>query len=181
MKLFSHRVKDEDNKTAHLPLSAYLSYLLIATLKFTGVSFSKFAASASGSDSAGVACAIVQASGQILSAESEIDPSDINDKFEYQLTVSNNKDGLTSEVSLVYKIYIDLPADFPPMDIAVSNATKDEEHSTASQYIYTANDFLAAGTSVSKNHIISFKANSQTIGTNTGLDIRIYVKAEQLD
>lgn len=55
---FLHNRERKAAETAEkfrLPLSAYLSYLLVATLLFTGVSFSKFASAAEGSDTASVA------------------------------------------------------------------------------------------------------------------------------
>jgi len=55
MKIWNRNRNEENRKKPRLPLSAYLTYLLIATFVFTGVSFSKFAASASGSDSVSVA------------------------------------------------------------------------------------------------------------------------------
>ena len=47
--------KYEKKNKMRLPISAYLTYLLVATLLFTGVNFSKFATTSSGEDSARVA------------------------------------------------------------------------------------------------------------------------------
>lgn len=55
MKNISRQGKYEKKNQMRLPLSAYLIYLLVATLLFTGVSFSKFATTTSGEDSARVA------------------------------------------------------------------------------------------------------------------------------
>lgn len=55
MRIFNRRQKNKIKKKARLPLSAYVTYLLIVTMIFTGVSFSKYATTASSESSARVA------------------------------------------------------------------------------------------------------------------------------
>lgn len=50
-----HKNKSENKKHTRLPIRAYLSYLLAATVVFTGVTFSKYVATSSAGDSARVA------------------------------------------------------------------------------------------------------------------------------
>lgn len=107
MKLFRYHGKHERKKAPRLPLSAYLSYLLVATFLFTGVSFSKFATTASGSDRARVAGFRVTVSGQQASAEDiELSVGDESSSGTYTFTVNNG-----SEVTVRYQLILEnLPA-----------------------------------------------------------------------
>lgn len=104
-------------KKVRLPLSAYLMYLLVATLLFTGVSFSKFATTSSGEDDARVAVmamdAVYDIPQELLIAPGETveltvtltnkEGSRICEVMqEYTLTVEN----LTNNMALTYEYYL---------------------------------------------------------------------------
>jgi len=183
MKLKS-RSKDQQAKK-RLPLFTYLTYLLVATIVFTGVTFSGYISTSSGSDEACVAFVTAVASGTPLSVNNVIDPAS-NTPFEYKVTVSNAKDGKVSEVTLAYTIFIDLPPNFPPMDITVSDAVKDVVNSTETSLVFKSSKQLsvdpALGSGGSTNeHIISFAGTNETVGAYSDLPVSIRVIAEQVD
>ena len=91
-----------------MPLHVYLSYLLVATFLFTGVSFSKYASTASGRSGARVAAFSVSASGEasaalVLEVLSEEQVSD-----SYSFTVTGN-----SEVAVRDIVTVTLPEMLP--------------------------------------------------------------------
>lgn len=173
---------NKKKKKLHLPLSAYLSYLLIATLIFTGVSFSKYASTTSGNADARVACMITAATGARLSDDDIVDDlNQKNDSYRYQVTVTNTQDGQISEVSLQYTLYIVLPEDFPPMEITVTEATMDETNSTPTLLVYNGNETFSAGVSATYTHTITIQTTEETRGFYENLPVTFYVKAEQID
>lgn len=94
--------KTSKNKL-RLPLRAYLSYILLATLLFTGVSFSKFATTSSGQDSARVA---------VMASDTSFVLNDINlapgDAYvDIPVTLTNQKDGRVCEVEQQYTMYVE--------------------------------------------------------------------------
>lgn len=190
MKLFSYHEKQERKKTARLPLSAYLSYLLVATLMFTGVSFSKFASTASGSDSARVAYVVAAATGE-GDKNGAINAADDNSAFDYKVTVSNFEDqNRPSEVVMSYTIYIDLPANCPALKFSVLDeagdvldtkvSTQMEKGQTIALYNSTSM-YLPAGVATTKEHTVKITGTEDTAGNHTGIEIKIHVKAEQID
>lgn len=93
-----------------LPLSAYLSYLLIATLLLTGLSFSKFASSGSAGDDARVAVVVVD--GGSYGDETDLSiggDSEAIATYSFYLTNYNEYDYVASEVSLDYTVFVTMP------------------------------------------------------------------------
>ena len=90
-------------KKMRLPLSAYLTYLLVATLMFTGVSFSRFATTASGEDSARVAVMAMDSTavinGTLLAAPGE--------SRTFTVTVTNKEGLQVCEVAQEYTMYVE--------------------------------------------------------------------------
>lgn len=183
MRLFSYHEKHEKKKAARLPLSAYLSYLLVATLMFTGVSFSKFATTASGSDSARVAYVVVAASGEEKSQKNVVDAAkDI--PYEYCVKVSNIKDGKVSEVALAYTIYVDLPDGFPgEVNISISDTTTDPITTTGGAGVlkFVSSKTLPAGDEQHNEHIITISGTDDVSEGADNLELCIRIKAEQID
>ena len=151
----------------------------ITSVYLIGGLYAKYSTYASGSDSVRVAFAVATASGR-GDEHGLIDPAAGN-SFDYTVTVSNEKDGRVSEVSLEYTIYIDLSENFPSMDIAVSDAELDTEKSTQSRLAFRSSNILAAGTSTTNEHIVSFTGTNETIGMFRDLQVSIKVIAEQVD
>lgn len=90
--------KYEKKNKMHLPLSAYLTYLLVATLLFTGVSFSKFATTSSGEDSARVAVMAMDTS-YVIAEELPIAPGET---VEFTVTLTNKEEDRICEVTQNY-------------------------------------------------------------------------------
>ena len=105
MKLLHSREKEtaETAEKFRLPLSAYLSYLLVATLLFTGVSFSKFASAASESETAYIA---------EFSVDAAADTSNITMNCKSAITPGTGSGSFTvigrSEVTATYDVVITL-------------------------------------------------------------------------
>lgn len=93
-------------QNVRLPLSAYLSYLLIATLLLTGVSFSKYATTGSADDGARVALVMLDGSG---SGETDLSLGDGTASASYEFTIENYNVNGVSEVSLNYTITVTMP------------------------------------------------------------------------
>ncbi len=179
-------MKQRNRKT---PLVFRLGLLFLCAILCTsyliGGLYARYTTSVTGSSTARVAYVVATASGESISDSNLIDPA-AKMPYEFKVAVSNEKDGKISEVTLGYTIFVDLPENFPPMDIAVSDAEKDVESSTATCLVFKSTKLLPAGASADNSgstneHIVSFTATNETIGTFRGLQISIRVKAEQID
>lgn len=103
MKLTSSHGKYEKRKKMRLPLSAYLTYLLVATLLFTGVSFSKFAATTSENETAEVAVMAMDTS-YVIAEDLSIAPGET---VEFTVTLTNKKDNRICEVKQNYSMSVE--------------------------------------------------------------------------
>lgn len=170
-------------------MSAYLSYLFIASLLFTAISFSKFAKTNSSEDGARVAYSIVNVSGRkndddniVLDSvgEGAIDSQVGFDKLQYEVTASNEKDGKVSEVDLEYSICIEVSEGFPTnmLEITVDDIVKDAS-STDTLLVYKCNDVFKANTPATKKHTVTINHTYNVQGTYKDQDISIYVNFEQ--
>ena len=92
-----------EKKKFRLPIKAYLMYFIVATILFTGVSLSKYAVSAGGSDGAGVAT---------IAITDNADESFINlsatpgEDTEFELNVINKRGAIISETAIEYTVEI---------------------------------------------------------------------------
>lgn len=87
---------DKQRNTFHLPISAWLSYLFIATLLFSSISLARYTASTSGKDNARVAKFIVGAEA-VRNDDSEkilLNPSE-NPSATYLFTIENQSEVIT--------------------------------------------------------------------------------------
>jgi len=103
MKLLSSHKKHKNKHKMRLPLSAYLTYLLVATLMFTGVSFSRFATTSSDEDSARVAVMAMDTS-YVIRNELAIAPGETVD---FTVTLTNKEDERICEVTQNYSMYVE--------------------------------------------------------------------------
>ena len=185
MKLWSYK-RGHAAKNKRLPLFTYLAYLLVTTTIFTGVTLSGYISRSTATDTAKVAYVIVQASGQTVSSDNIVDAANENDSFQYNLTVSNEKDGKTSEVALNYVIYIDLPDDIPDgLQISVSDTTGGviTTNSTQNQntLTFSSTKILPAGVTTMNTHTIMIKGTDQVDDERDNLTVNVAVRAEQID
>jgi len=107
-KLAAEKPKTE-NKKFRLPLKAYLMYLIVATLLFTGVSLSKYAISAGGEDGAGVA-KVYFSSDMDEDYNLNITAAPGNEADEdatFELQLFNKTNAIISEVDLSYSVKIE--------------------------------------------------------------------------
>lgn len=174
-----YHLQTAKKRKVRLPLSAYLSYLLIATLLFTGVSFSKYATTGSADDSAQVALVM-------LDAGKESDPVDMEimngvTQSACQFYVTNGD----SEVALEYTITISLPEALPTgvtmalLDAQGSECTLVNPENT---YTYTYTSTFAAGTEAKHAYALTFTGDENTVTGNYTIEgIQISVTAEQIN
>ena len=87
-----------------LPPIAYLTYLLVATLMFSGVSFSKFATTSSGEDSARVA---IMAMDTIVTINCPLSAAPGGTTEEFTVIVTNKENSRVCEVAQQYTLYIE--------------------------------------------------------------------------
>ena len=95
--------KQKNKKKLQLPLRVYLGYILLATLLFTGVSFSKFASTSSGQDGARVAVMASDASFTLNSIQMQPGTTYV----EIPVTLTNKKNGRVCEVEQEYTLYVE--------------------------------------------------------------------------
>lgn len=189
------RGKYEKKAKFRLPLSAYLTYLLVATLMFTSVSFSKYATTASGSDSARVACWVADITGNEKSGNRTLDGvgegmsggQNNLDSFLYEVTVTNVKDDLVCEVSMDYTIYVELDEGVPKdlVDITVDDRLADEittdESTNGTLLAFKMGNILKAGEAASYTHTVSVAQNYYTNASYEQFGFCIYAVAEQIN
>ena len=94
---------EKKTKKLQLPLQAYLSYILLATLLFTGVSMSKFATSVSGQDSARVAVMAANTT-YTLSTPLVLAPGE---SVEFRVDLTNVDKGRVCEVAQEYTMSVE--------------------------------------------------------------------------
>ena len=180
MRIFKYRNTREYKKAARLPLSAYLSYLLVATMVFTGVSFSKFATTASGSDSARVArfsVSAAPASGQAQALSLDLNSATGITSDHYAFTVASD-----SEVMVAYTVTVDLKTQLPTgvtMTLTLAD-TGSVEMTKVSDTVYTYSSELVFQDS--HNYTLTFTGDPETVTAATTLTgITVTVTAEQMD
>ena len=149
-----------------LPVATYLVYLLIATFLFTGVSFSKYATTASGSDEARVAAFdfefVLTGSGN----QSEVVAVDTYPGFNgtYTIKVTDK-----SEVAMKYTVTAENLTGNTPIAVAL------EHNSTAygGEYLTESGDLTLKLEWDSKDNAAAYAGEVDAI--------RITVTAEQID
>jgi len=186
MKLFRRR-ENENGGRLRLPLSAWLSYLLIATLLFTGVSFSRFAATASVSDSVTVAGFGISGAEVTTADTITIDKPNNRLTADYQFQVKNvGSNGKVSDVALSYTIKLVLPKALPT-GVTVSCKMTSPSSSTCTvtrsgnTYTITAPANLPAGTSTTHAYTLSFTGGTSLVTSDTISGITVSVSAVQVD
>ena len=164
MKLWNRNGKY--SRRRKLPVATYLVYLLIATFLFTGVSFSKYATTASGSDEARVAAFdfefVLTGSGN----QSEVVAVDTYPGMDKTYTVKVTD---KSEVAMKYKVTAENLTDNTPIAVAL------EHNGTAYD-----NEYLTEGGDLTLKLEWDSKDNAAVYAGEVDA-IRITVTAEQID
>lgn len=184
MKLFRRR-ESENGGRLRLPLSAWLSYLLIATLLFTGVSFSRFAATASVSDSVTVAGFGISGA-EVTTADTLSIEMPGSPTTSYIFTVSNVANSKVSQVSMRYKILLTFPQALPDgvsVSLAPTSSPLDPCSFSKSNntYTFTAFSDFAAGVSATHSYTLSFTGDSSLSEDSLLKGITVKIAAEQID
>lgn len=141
----------------------------------------RFVAKDSAKDGAQVAYAVVNASGESIEGERGIIDTVAGTGYSYTVSVTNEKNGQVSEVDLKYAICVELPEDAPELEIVVSDAQKDVENSTATRLVFVSGRTFSAGVSDTNEHTVSIHGMQGDTNTYRDLNIKIKVKAEQID
>lgn len=149
-----------------LPVATYLVYLLIATFLFTGVSFSKYATTASGSDEARVAAFdfefVLTGSGN----QSEVVAVDTYPGMDKTYTVKVTD---KSEVAMKYTVTAENLTENTPLKVTLNN-----------NGVSYGGEYLTGSDELSLN--LKWESRDNAAGYAGEVDaIRITVTAEQID
>lgn len=183
MRLF-YRAKHAKKRKLRLPLSAYLSYLLITTVLLTGVSTSKFASTHSISDNARIA--VVELAGDKVDGqstaldvgESIVDPNALVTSYSFYVT------NQSSEVALEYSIVVTLPKALPAgltMTMTPDGEAAEEAASVQNNtYLFSGSTFQA-GVTEQHTYTLTFTVTGDIAQEDTLTDIKIAATAEQIN
>lgn len=180
MKSIKQYEQKEKKSRRRLPLHVYLTYLLVCTFLLTGVSFSRYISSASGSDSARVAAGVVTVNYDGQNTEFEMTPPQDYGVEErtFQFQVSN----VNSEVAIRYDVVVTLDK---PLGSGVTMTLDGTECSGISNNTYTFTNMgtFEAGVMESKTHTLLFKGDFMQIseGTDDTYQVQISIRSQQID
>lgn len=165
MKLNRKGVRPGKHQTKRPPLMVYVMYLLVATVVFTGVTFSSYISSTVGQDTARVAKFEVTGTGMQeiqINAEAMVPGSQITKQF----TVQN-----TSEVSVELTITAELVYNKLPLQLTIESAPSPLTRT------------LAVGSSEQTYNLdISWPSSQNNVQWAGKTDvIRLIVSAQQID
>lgn len=175
MKLKRYQVKhlNKEKKRRYFPTTTLLVYLLIAVTLTTGVSFSRYTTSVSGSDSARVARFDVSISGSADSISIDGSNSESDLTGSYTLTVTNN-----SEVAVEYTITVQTASPLPKgINLTMDSVTKSTD-GTAVTYSFSAGTLAPGG---SANHTLTVEAVLTELMNDVEQDITVSVAVAQID
>lgn len=167
--------REKKNKM-RLPLSVYLTYLLAATLLFTGISFSKFAATASGESSARVA---------VMAMNTEVEPANVliapGETAEITVILTNKEDDKVCEVAQVYSMSVETLTQNMNLSCVYS---KDDGTAETLAESDTATGTFDAGVEQSVTYKVKITWNGGAQPASSAFEVdglKISVKAEQID
>lgn len=167
--------------TRHLPLSVWLSYLLVCTLLLTGVSFARYTVTNSGDDTARAAAGQVTVdwtdNTNITLVASSTDEAAEN----YTFHVSNND----SEVAIQYDVVVTVEEpslEGVTMTLDNTSCTQYYQDADKAVYEFSGAGIFAANVYNTNEHTLTFADNSgnSTSGTKK-YTIQIAVRAQQID
>jgi len=178
--------QNERKQRKHLPLSAYFSYLLVATLLLTGVTFSKYYTEVSTEDSARVAAVAISGVETTQADTITIDKPNNQTTASYQFQITNTKDSKTSEVSLSYTVTVQLPKALPQgVSMKLVNGSSEytaTPSNSGKTYTFSNQSFtFPAGTSTTHNYVLKFIGSDTLATSDTLTGISVSVSAEQIN
>lgn len=176
MSVFNNKNSRKGSKILRLPLHTYLSYLLLATFVFTGVSFSKYSTAAVARDSGRVAAFSVGIQGEKEDVSLVLNKEKTS--ATYSFTVTSN-----SEVRVYDRVTVKLPQALPAgvTMTATVNGSHSEPVSTDNGYVFV--DSFGYGNQA-HNWVLTFTADPDVVDITEDLSlngITVYVEAAQLD
>lgn len=169
-------------KRKKLPLRALLMYLLLCTVVMSGVTFSKYVATASGGDGGRVAKFNISADLTHFDDTFDVPMTPQSVPFTYTLDVTND-----SETSVQITAFLEedgnLPLGFTYKKISNDGTeTSGDMAKSANESGYSFTDFLEPGVDGNYIIIISWTENSDEYSYANGVAaLRLMVKAEQID
>ncbi len=173
MKRYKPKYLNKEKKRRGFSTSALLVYLLIAVTLTTGVSFSRYTTSVSGSDSARVAGFDVSIFGSTDRIHIDGSNSESDLTGSYTLTVTNN-----SEVAVEYTITVQTASPLPKgINLTMDSVTKSTD-GTAAAYSFSAGTLAPGG---SENHTLTVEAVLTELMDNVEQDITVSVAVAQID
>lgn len=185
----------KQNKVKRIPLSVWLTYLLIVTVIFTGVTFSGYVTTVEGGDEARVAQHAFKVSGGgtddwSLNIDGLKKPGD---SVTANFTVSN-KDSKISEATMKYSINVQAEGSIP-LTCTLTTGTEtvfstNNEGSAGGQllgsYVTESEDYLTAGSEDSDSYTLTLTWPSEKNDIayaegNRLVVLRVSVLGEQID
>ena len=167
--------KYEKKNKLRLPISAYLTYLLAATLMFTGISFSKFATTSSGADHASVAVMAMDVSYEI---ENQF-PIAPGETVEFTVTLTNKENGRICDITQNYSMTVENLTN--NMNLSFSYILVDGENETAYN---SASGTFHAGVEESATYRVIMTWTGAPQPANSAFEVdglKIVIRSEQVD
>lgn len=180
MKTIKQYEQKEKKSRRRLPLHVYLAYLLVCTFLLTGVSFSRYISSASGSDSARVAKGVVTVRYDDSTTVNLVRPSgDGLETEEFSFSVTNS----ISEVAIQYDVVVTLDKPLGKGVTVKLDGNAGNVKNEGKEYEFSNMGMFEAGVSTTKTHTLSFVGDFDTIipGTDDTYNIQITIRSQQID
>ena len=156
-----------------------LYFAIFTTIIVSTFSLSKYESTIIGSSSVSVASFVVDASSND-SDNLSIDCNSSDPMTNYNIVVSNNKDGIISQVSIMYDVVLEF-SEVPPTGLTLSIGSQTLT-TIDRQTTYTFKNVGSFSPSIegNNNHSIIIKGNNQILTEYAG-NVSFYVDAYQVD
>ena len=176
------------NLIKRIPYKAYLLYAIVATVVFTGVSFSRYASDATATSTARVAMFIADMTASPEDAGKTLDTSIVDDAYEYSISITNKVDDKIAEVTLKYNFHVVFKGTHPALALRISDAkvadtSLDELQVNAgsdTEVVFTSTLTFAPGVEGTNNHTLTFKKANVTNACQQ-FSFYVWAEVEQVD
>ena len=172
------RAHTAEQAKRRLPVNAYLAFLLLCALLFTGVSFARYVATGGAGDGARVAAFVVSANAPSGGLELNCDTGPYVQSR--SIWVTNTSGGKTSKVAMRYDVIVTLDSALP----AGVTLTLDGNAGIplGNTYTFLNAGVLAGGTSQTNPHTLTFSAPNPSIVTSGAtVAVSVSVQAQQIN
>lgn len=170
-------MKHRSHRFPVLSLAACAAYLLVCALLFTGVSLSRFTVSGGDSDAARAAVLAVGAEGANDDGDYTLEPGGT---AEYGFTVTNEENGIVSEVALRYDVVVELSAALPEGVSAELDGSPGSVSPDGTKLTFAGAGEFEAGEHEENEHVLTFTASENTAASES-FTVTVSVAAEQID